>query len=360
MLRQLLQSLPKSTQQIHCRVSLPSTYRRLVAGRLLPDFRKAAEVRETPMPQLKSGELLCRVLYAAVNASDRLKTNGFYGDTEPGFGLGIEALAQIVAVGPGVPGSLLGKFRVVCDTGKQAGMYSEYVVSHMYKGISIPVSSANPKYAATAVTGMSTAVCMATDCTPKKGQNILITAAAGSGGTFAVQLAKQRGAHVIGTCGSDDKAVVLKEIGCDRVINYRTEDMGAVLASEYTNGLNWVLENVGGSMLDLCVDHLAHRGVIVAFGFVSEHEDRPTMPNGSVSRRLIAKSGQIRGFAMEHNMKSAPIPGLRLMRDVSKRRIRPVVDPKVFQGIEAVADAVDHHGSGQSVGKVLIKFADPV
>lgn len=59
----------------------------------------------------------------------------------------------------------------------------------------------------------------------KAGEKVLVTAAAGGTGQFAVQLAKLAGCHVIATCGGPDKAVMLKRLGADRVIDYKTEDL---------------------------------------------------------------------------------------------------------------------------------------
>lgn len=64
-------------------------------------------------------------------------------------------------------------------------------------------------------------------------KTVLVTAAAGGTGQFAVQLAKAAGNHVIATCGSRDKADYLKRLGADRVINYKEEDMKAILKQEY-------------------------------------------------------------------------------------------------------------------------------
>ena len=64
-------------------------------------------------------------------------------------------------------------------------------------------------------------------------ETVLVTAAAGGTGQFVVQLAKAAGNHVIATCGSPDKAEYLKRLGADRVINYKNEDLKAVLKKEY-------------------------------------------------------------------------------------------------------------------------------
>ena len=65
------------------------------------------------------------------------------------------------------------------------------------------------------------------------GETVLVTAAAGGTGQFVVQLAKAAGNHVIATCGGADKAALLKQLGADRVINYREESVKDVLKQEY-------------------------------------------------------------------------------------------------------------------------------
>ncbi len=80
----------------------------------------------------------------------------------------------------------------------------------------------------------------------KTGETVLVTAAAGGTGQFAVQLAKLAGNTVIATCSTPEKVKLLKELGCDRVINYKTENLEQVLKSEYPNGVDIVYESVGG------------------------------------------------------------------------------------------------------------------
>jgi NADPH-dependent curcumin reductase CurA len=67
----------------------------------------------------------------------------------------------------------------------------------------------------------------------KSKEVVLVTAAAGGTGHIAVQLAKLAGNHLIGTCSSEQKAELLKKLGCDRIINYRRENLAQVLKSEY-------------------------------------------------------------------------------------------------------------------------------
>lgn len=65
------------------------------------------------------------------------------------------------------------------------------------------------------------------------GETVLVTAAAGGTGQFAVQLAKAAGNAIVATCGSDDKAALLRRLGADRVINYHRESLKDVLRKEY-------------------------------------------------------------------------------------------------------------------------------
>ena len=67
----------------------------------------------------------------------------------------------------------------------------------------------------------------------RSGETVLVTAAAGGVGQFVVQLAKQAGNTVIATCGSEDKARLLRRLGADRIINYRKESLKEVLKKEY-------------------------------------------------------------------------------------------------------------------------------
>ena len=67
----------------------------------------------------------------------------------------------------------------------------------------------------------------------RSGETVLVTAAAGGVGQFVVQLAKQAGNTVIATCGSEDKAQLLRRLGADRIVNYRRESLKEVLRKEY-------------------------------------------------------------------------------------------------------------------------------
>jgi prostaglandin reductase 3 len=105
----------------------------------------------------------------------------------------------------------------------------------------------------------------------KSNETVLVTAAAGGAGQIAVQLAKQAGNHVIGTCSSVEKAAFLKSIGCDRVINYRIENLSKVLKKNYPKGVDIVFESVGCQMFQECMESLAVKGRMIIIGAVSTY-----------------------------------------------------------------------------------------
>lgn len=353
----LSRAIPITRARVTPGVQLPAAYRKWVATRLGTDFRNACELVEQPLTLPTRGQALFRMRYAAINASDVLKTNGFYGDTSLPFDLGLEGVGECVAVGPYVPSTLLGKTMALSDTGITAGCFGEYRAMNLLTGYAIPVPKAKPEYAALMVTGVSMKVALAECAQIKRGETVLVTAAAGSGGTYAVQLAKLAGCHVIGTCGGPDKAALLRQLGCDRAIDYRAESIDQVLRAEYSRGVDVVLDSVGGDLFDTCLDHLAERGRLIVFGYVSDYKEgtdqRRLRP---VYDRLLNKSAEIRGFAFKHYKARAGIHAYQLMRLVRSRKVVPVLDPMTFSGIASIVDAVEHHQAGKNLGKVVVSL----
>lgn len=83
----------------------------------------------------------------------------------------------------------------------------------------------------------------------KSSDTVLVTAAAGGTGHFAVQLAKRMGCHVVATCGGAAKVAALAELGADRIIDHTQEDVHAVLKKEYPKGVDLVYEGASSPCL---------------------------------------------------------------------------------------------------------------
>ncbi|XP_067838036.1 LOW QUALITY PROTEIN: prostaglandin reductase-3-like [Heptranchias perlo] len=168
----------------------------------------------------------------------------------------------------------------------------------------IPVPSIKPQFLTLPVSGATAYIGLKGLGELSEGQKIMVTATAGGTGQFAGQLAKAAGCHVIGTCFSDEKVRFLKSIGCDRPVNYKSEDTTAVLQKESPEGLDVVYESVGGRMFKLAIDHLAVKGRLLVIGLVSSYQSFLGLkaPNaGNLPLKLLQRSASVRGFFMPQN-----------------------------------------------------------
>lgn len=330
------------------------TYKKLVAQQFSDRFRSAIAVEELPIPTPNAGEILIRNRFAGINAGfDTLLCQGkvpYVNLTLP-IELGVEAVGEVVAIGENVDTLQIGD--AVATT--QRGGYREYQVISANQAIKI--REAIPEILTLMPTGMSALVALERVGEMKSGEVVLVTAAAGGTGHIAVQLAKLAGNHVIGICGSDAKVELLKQLGCDRIINYRTETLDTVLKQEYPNGINLVFDCVGRQVFDTCVNHLAIRGRLVVVGFISEYaNDLESVTQPRIYHKLFWKAASVRGFLMPHFSEYAHEGRDRLLDLYYTGKIQVAVDPNVFRGIDSIADAVEYLLSGRNCGKVVVQF----
>jgi NADPH-dependent curcumin reductase CurA len=192
----------------------------------------------------------------------------------------------------------------------------------------------------------------------KSNETVLVTAAAGGTGQFVVQLAKLAGNHVIGTTSSAAKAEHLKAIGCDRVINYNTENVSDVLKKEYPKGVDLVFETVGGDLLRAAVENMAVKGRIIAFGHISGyHGAKDDFTASEMVPKLLFKSASLRGFISGHYREQFHPHMQRLLKLIAEKKITPGIDPVKFEGLESVPDAIDYMYARKNMGKVVVKLA---
>ncbi|XP_064601813.1 prostaglandin reductase-3-like isoform X2 [Liolophura sinensis] len=182
------------------------------------------------------------------------------------------------------------------------GAFSEYKL--VRAGTVVPLPSVSKAFIPLIVSGTTAAISLDKVGEIKNGETVMVTAAAGGTGQFAVQWAKQAGCHVIGTCSSEDKVQFLKSLGCDRPINYKTESVKDVLRKEYPDGLDVVYESIGGEMFTTCIKNLAKRGRLIIIGLITSYEShskglRSTSSLAdleSIPSILLSKSARMSGF----------------------------------------------------------------
>lgn len=337
---------------------IPNTYSKLVALSLGTKFKEVVKIQTYNTPRPKPGELLVRARYAGINASDVNWTAGRYTPgVKPPFDTGMEGIGEVVQVGEDCsqyrPGDSVAYM--------QSGAFGEYLV--VPSKFAIPLPKADPHFLPLLVSGLTASISLNKFADLKPGEKVLVTAAAGGTGQFAVQLAKLAGCHVIGTCSSTEKVEFLKSIGCDRPINYKSEDLKGVLKQEYPRGVDVIYESIGGDMFDLCVKSLANCGRLIIIGFISTYQTDKFSPPLKIplQQMLLTKSACIRGFFLMNHLKEFPHHFTQLVQLYSSGKIRSVIDfgrssGATFQGLQGVLDGIDYLYSGKNSGKVVVEI----
>lgn len=230
-----------------------------------PDVLQLTEVAQ---PTPKPGEALVKVAYAGVNFSDTMFRRGQY-PIPAHFPVvpGNEIAGTVVALGESVVSPPVGA-RVIglVATG---GAYAEFVA--VPAQLLAPVPDGIPLDQATGilVQGLTAYGLLHKAARVRPGQWVLVQAAAGGVGSMAVQIAKLAGAKVIGAA-SGDKLAQVKALGADVAVNYRDADWAEqVRKATGGNGVDVVLETVGGNIGRESMSALARNGQIVVYGISS-------------------------------------------------------------------------------------------
>jgi NADPH:quinone reductase len=226
-----------------------------------PDVLRWEEVElGSPAP----GEVRVRHAAVGVNFIDTYHRTGLYPLALPAV-LGSEGAGLVEALGEGVTGFAKGD-RVAYATGP-IGAYSEarnIPAAHL---VTVPPEIDDRAAAAIMLKGMTAQYLVRRTYPVQKGDTILVHAAAGGVGLILCQWAKHLGATVIGTVGSEEKATLAREHGCDHIVFYRTEDVAARVR-EITGGAGVpvVYDSVGKDTFAASLDCLRPRGLMVTFG----------------------------------------------------------------------------------------------
>lgn len=227
---------------------------------------EALTLVDLPIPKPKPNEVVVKIAAAGVNFIDVYFREGRYPATLP-FVDGQEAAGAVTDVGSEVKTIKIGDR--VAYTGI-LGAYAEYAAAPADRVVHVPKEVTDPQAAAAMLQGMTAHYLVHSTYPVKKGETALIHAAAGGVGLLLVQMAKDLGARVIGTAGSDEKAKLAREAGADEAIVYTRQDF-EVETKRLTNGkgVDVVYDGVGKSTFEQDLNVLRPRGYLVVFGGAS-------------------------------------------------------------------------------------------
>lgn len=306
------------------------------------------EVTEAPVPTPAEHEVRIDVERVGVNFADIEKRRGNYPDAPtPPYVPGIEVAGRIDATGPGVAREPGDRVAAILDRGG----YAEYAIAATDALVDPPAALDLAEAAGLPVQFVTAHNALFEWGDLSEGERVLIHAAAGGVGTAAVQLAANAGATVLGTASTDDKLTVASELGVEHPINYTEEDtVEAIDAATGGQGVDLVLDGVGGDAFYDGLDALADCGRIVTYGMASGDIATVATP------RLLFENKSVLGYHLGHALDHTPDrvhTGIdRLNERIRADEIRVVVDDEF-----PLADAAAAHAAieaRETTGKVLL------
>jgi NADPH:quinone reductase len=272
---------------------------------------------ELPTPAPGAGEALVRLEAAGVNFVDIYQRSGLYKMAMP-FTAGSEAAGIVESVGAGVtdvrPGDRVAYAGV-------PGAYATHAVAPAARLIKLPAGVDTKTAAAAMLQGMTAHYLTHSTYPLGPADTALLHAAAGGVGLLLTQMAKMRGAKVIGTVSTEAKAALARQAGADEVILYTQQDVAAeVKRITGGRGVQVVYDSVGKSTFEGSINSLAPRGYMVTFGNASGpvppidplllsqkgslFVTRPTMANYIATRDELAKrAGDVLGWIAAGKLK---------------------------------------------------------
>ncbi len=226
---------------------------------------EALVYEEVDDPRAGPGQAVVRIEAAGLNFIDVYHRTGFYKlATPPPFTLGQEGAGTVTAVGDGVSEVAVGDRVAFCGV---QGAYAEQAAVPEPRLVKLPEGVSTRQGAALLLQGM-TAHYLACSTRPLgPGDTCLVHAAAGGVGQLLCQIAKLRGARVLATVSTEEKAELARQSGADEVIFYTRQDFEAeVKRATGGRGVQVVYDSVGRTTFDKGLACLVPRGMMVAFG----------------------------------------------------------------------------------------------
>jgi NADPH:quinone reductase-like Zn-dependent oxidoreductase len=271
-----------------------------------------------PRPQPQADQVLIRLIAAGVNPADWVYRSGVYKEMMPlpfPYTPGFEGAGIIEAVGADVTAFQVGQsvFGIV------SGGYAEYAVA-LAANVQLKPSNLTFDQAAAVPMGALTAWKTIEDANIQAGQRVLVHGAAGGVGLYAVQFARLKGAHVIGTASANN-AEFVRSLGAHEVIDYN-----AVRFETAIRDLDVVIDTVGGEIIERSWQVLRPNGVLI-----------------TVAARLTPEQGQAHGVRAASSGRASLDNLQKISEMLASKQVTPVVG-----SIFPLAEARQAHELGQT------------
>jgi NADPH2:quinone reductase len=315
-----------------------------------PGGPEALEPTERPVPQAAKGEVLIKVAAAGVNGPDLMQRKGLYPPPAGASDLpGLEVSGEIVALGAGVDDWSVGDRVCALVNG---GGYAEYCVADAQQCLPIPQGVDLRDAAGLPETFFTVWSNVFIGARLEAGETFLVHGGAGGIGTTAIQLGKAFGAKVIATDSPDARCQICRDLGADRVVDYKQEDFVEVVRQ--AGGANVILDIVGGPNIEKNIKAAAPDARIIQLAFaLGSKVEINLMP--IMLKRLTYTGSTLRTRPPEFKARIARELRSQVWPHIEAGRIR-VVTNKTFP-LTGAAEAHATMESAAHVGKILLVTA---
>ena len=321
-----------------------------------PVSRENFEWREEPVPAIADGEFLVRNLWLSCDPAQRawMEVDTYIPKLPLGDVMLSGAAGEVVESKHAdfAPGELVSGVFGWQDYAVSDGGAGIFPVNKVPPGVDLPTAMS-----LLGVTGLTAHIGLLGIGQPQAGDTVVVSGAAGSVGSFVVQIAKLKGFRIVGIAGGAAKCDWLSgELGADAAIDYKGEDVESRIGELCPDGVDVFFDNVGGGILDAVLEHIAIGARIVLCGSISGYNDFDERPGIRNHYRLIIRRATMRGFLVFDHTDRVPQAIGDLATWAAEGKLRSQVD--VVDGLETAPDALNRLFTGQNLGKQLVKIAD--
>jgi len=310
---------------------------------------------DLPAPQPSGTQVLVKVAAVAVNPVDTyIRAGTFALDLPRPFIVGCDLAGVVEAVGPEVTRFAVGDRVWGSNQGLlgRQGTFAEYAAVDECWLYHTPEEVDDQQAAAVALVGITAHLGTFRDAGLKTSETLFVNGGSGGVGSCVIQMAKAVGARVITTAGSKQRVDACRQLGADVAVNYKTDDVDAVIRRFAPAGVDVWFETLREHDLRRVVDHLALRGRLV---LMAGRDSSPPFPVGP----FYVKDCKVYGFAMfnasaEEQRKCAA----EINRWLAKGKLRPRIDRVRPLGETAAAHRLQEentlHNAGTLAGKIVL------
>ncbi|RKR15259.1 hypothetical protein CLV91_1341 [Maribacter vaceletii] len=317
------------------------------------------KLEKVELPKLKFGEFLIKVLYLSVAPVMKfymldgagIESPLQIGDVMRGRGVGevVESKNADFSVGDIVQGKCGWQEYVICDG-------SPYHMMYKVEQRILPYSTA---LGVLGMTGFTSYFGLYKVGALQKGENVLVSAAAGGVGSSVGSLAKIKGAKAVGFASTDEKCRLLVEkLGYIGAINYNSENIGAQIDTFFPDGIDVYFDNVGGPLLDIALTKLKRYARVVCCGRISQYlegKDASVYPLKNW-HRIGATRSKMEGFFIYDFENEFPIAEKEMSQWIKDGKLDYQED--ILEGLENMPIALNRLFQKKNVGKQLVRISE--